>query len=103
MGWHIQNLAYQIAHRLFYSAESRMVGMAFRIVIETLAKCLQLERIPSDERRFEGVNDVLDTRLIPTMRSLTNADRTIVSMDFDEEPIATVIYLNDLSFYVCDF
>jgi glyceraldehyde-3-phosphate dehydrogenase/erythrose-4-phosphate dehydrogenase len=103
IGRHIQSLAYQIAHRLLNPAESRMVGMTFRVVIETLAKCLQLKRIPSDERRFEGVNDVLDARVIPTMGSLANTDRAIVSMDFNEEPITAVIYLNDFSFYVCDF
>jgi len=80
-----------------------MVGMAFRVVIEPLAKGFELEWIPSDERGFEGVNDVSDAGVIPTVGSLANAGCTIGGMDLNEEPIATVVYLDDLGFYVCDF
>jgi hypothetical protein len=77
--------------------------MAFSRVIETLAKCLHLKRIPPDKCRFERLNEVFDARVIPTVGSLTDPDATVVSMYLDEEPIAAVVYLNNLSLYVRDF
>ena len=80
-----------------------MVGVAFSVVVETLAKCLKLKRIPTDEHRFECLNDMLDARVVPTVGSLANTDCAVIGMDFDEDPIAAVVYLNDLGLYVCDF
>ena len=80
-----------------------MVGVAFRVVVETLAECLKLKRIPADERGFECINGPLDVRVVPTVGSLADTDCAIVGVDLDEDPIAAVVHLNDLGLYVCDF
>ena len=100
---HTQRFTHQIAHRLLNAAECGMIGMAFSVTIETLAKCLQLKRIRPDKHRFECTSDVLDAPVIPTVGSLADTHCAIVSTDSDKEPITAMVYLDDFGLYVCDF
>ena len=77
--------------------------MAFGVPIETLAERFELKRIPSDERGFEGVNDVSNPLIISTVRCFADTDGAIISVNLDEEPIAAVVYRNDFGLYVCNF
>ena len=80
-----------------------MIGMAFGVAIETLSKGFELERVPSNERRFEGIDGVSNAVVISAVRCLADAGYPVVCVYFDEEPITAMVYLNDFGFYVCDF
>ena len=103
MYWYIQGLTCQIPERLLDAADGGVMGMPLVFLIESAVEVLDLEHVPTNKRGLKFV-DPLDDACIPApVRCFSDSGSSVVGVDYDENPVAALGYLNSFSLYICNF